>query len=505
MEMYVLGIDNGGTLTKAALYTLAGKEVGSASRKTAMIMPKPYHTERAMDELWEANCRVIQEVITNAQIDPGQIAGISITGHGNGIYLTDKQGKPTINGIISTDNRAKSYIEKWYADPAFESDVLPKTMQSVWAGQPVALLAWLRDHEPDVIDETDYVFMVKDYLRFKLTGEAYLEITDASGTSLLNVRDRCYDKEMLRFFGLEDVIGKLPPLKESTEVCGYVTQEAAEATGLKEGTPIAGGIFDISASAIASGLVEEGTLCIVAGTWSINEFITKKPVVDKELFMTSIYCLPDFWLTTEASPTSASNLEWFIDQFMELEKRDAEAGGKSVYERCNEMVAETTAEESELLFFPFLFGSNTVPHANAGFIVMNSWHQKKHFVRAVYEGIVFSHMYHIERLLRYGQKPDVCRIAGGVTKSSVWLQMFADCLQLPLEIVEVKEHGTLGTAMCAAVMQGYYQSIKEAAEAMVQVDRIIVPDPEQAPIYAKKFRRYKERLKQMEPIWKAGV
>ncbi|GAF13951.1 L-xylulose/3-keto-L-gulonate kinase [Bacillus sp. JCM 19045] len=354
-------------------------------------------------------------------------------------------------------------------------------------------------------DATAFIFMVKDYVRFKLSGEAYLEITDVSGTSLLNVRDRCYDSDLLAYFGIAEVMEKLPPLKESTDVCGYLSKEAAEATGLTVGTPIAGGIFDISASAVASGLVEEGTLCIVAGTWSINEFITKKPVVDHALFMTSIYCLPDYWLTTEASPTSASNLEWFIDQFMELEKREAEAGGRSVYELCNEMVAQTTPEESDLLFFPFLFGSNTVAHANAGFIGMNSWHQKKHVVRAVYEGIVFSHVVHIERLLRYGEKPKRCRIAGGVTKSAVWVQMFADCLKLPIEIVEVNEHGTLGTAMCAAVMQGYYSSMKDAAEAMVQVGRTIVPNQEQSSIYATKFQRYKDRLKQMEPIWKAGV
>ncbi|WP_353625759.1 FGGY-family carbohydrate kinase [Bacillus sp. JCM 19041] len=320
MENYVLGIDNGGTITKAALYTLNGKEVGSSSRKTKMIMPQPYHTERDINELWDANVEVIRSVLQTTQIKADQIIGLSITGHGNGVYLTNKQGEPVYNGIISTDNRAKAYVDEWYQDPRFEREILPKTMQSVWAGQPVALLAWLKEHKPEVIKETDYLFMVKDFVRFKLTGKAFVEVTDLSGTNLLNVRDRCYDKELLRFFGLEEMMSKLPPLKESTDRCGYVTKEAAEATGLREGTPIAGGIFDIAASAIASGLVEEDKLCIVAGTWSINEYISKKPVIDKELFMTSIYCLPDYWLTTEASPTSASNLEWFIDHFMDDEK-----------------------------------------------------------------------------------------------------------------------------------------------------------------------------------------
>lgn len=505
MENYVLGIDNGGTITKAALYTLNGKEVGSSSIKTKMIMPQPYHTERDMDELWQANVAVIRGVLQSTQIKADQIIGMSITGHGNGLYLTNKQGEPVYNGIISTDNRAKVFVDKWSQDPCFEREVLPKTMQSVWAGQPVALLAWLKEHKPEVVMETDYLFMVKDFVRFKLTGEAFVEVTDLSGTNLLNVRDRCYDKELLRFFNLEEIMPKLPPLKESTDRCGYVTKEAAEATGLREGTPIAGGIFDIAASAIASGLVEEEKLCIVAGTWSINEYISKKPVINKELFMTSIYCLPDYWLTTEASPTSASNLEWFIDHFMDDEKRNAFEQNKSVYDICNRLVESTTPDESNLLFFPFLFGTNTVPDANACFIGINSWHKKEHFLRAVYEGIVFGHMYHIERLLKFREKPEMARIAGGVTKSDVWVQLFADCLQLPLEVVEVKEHGTLGTAMCAAVMEGYYESMKVAAEAMVRVDRRITPNREQAHVYARKYSHYKETLIKMELVWKVGV
>ncbi len=505
MDKYFMGIDNGGTITKAAIYTSAGKEIGLATRKTKMIMPQPYHTEKNMEELWKANISVIKEAIRISKIKVEQIAGVSITGHGNGIYLSNKYGEPVYNGIVSTDNRAKHYIENWYSDARFEKEILPKTMQSIWAGQPVALLAWLKDNHPKVIEETDYIFMVKDYIRFKLTGKAYLELTDISGTNLLNVRDRCYDKELLAFFGLEDILPKLPPLKESTDLCGYITKEAANVTGLKEGTPVAGGLFDIAASAIASGLITDKELCIVAGTWSINEFITKTPIIDRELFMTSIYCLPEYWLVTEASPTSASNLEWFIDNFMVQEKLNAKENGVPIYDICNEMVKNTTPEESDLLFFPFLFGSNTVPNANSCFIGMNSWHKKEHLVRAVYEGIVFGHIYHIERLLQYRDKLEKTRIAGGVTKSNVWLQMFADCLQIPLEIVEVNEHGTLGTVMCAAVMTGNYHSIKEAADKMIKIESTIYPTKENSRIYKVKYMNYKKTLKRMEEVWKVGV
>ncbi|GED13930.1 FGGY-family carbohydrate kinase [Aneurinibacillus migulanus] len=501
MSKYLLGIDNGGTVTKAALYTIEGKEVAVSSKKTKMLMPQPGHTERDIEGLWQANVTVIKDVLHQSQIDPSLIEGIAITGHGNGLYLVDKDGNPTYNGIISTDTRAKKYIDEWYKDERFLSEVLPKTMQSMWAGQPVALLAWLKEHHPDAVNNAEWIFMVKDLIRYRLTGEAYSEITDMSGTNLLNVKDKKYDEELLHFFGIRDVFQKLPPLKSSTDICGYVTKEAAHETGLQEGTPIAGGIFDIAASAIATGLIEENKLCIVAGTWSINEYITKKPVIDKELFMTSIYCASDYWLTTEASPTSASNLEWFINQFLEGEKSIAKSRGISIYDLCNEMVADTKPEESDVIFFPFLFGSNTVANATSCFIGLNNWHEKKHLLRAVYEGIVFGHMYHIERLLQYRDQPTACRIAGGVTNSDVWLQMFADCLQLPLEIVEVKEHGTLGTAMCAGVATKHFSSIEEAASKIVKIKQVIEPKPEQEEMYKKKYDRFKKIMKAMEHVW----
>ncbi|MBG9782639.1 carbohydrate kinase [Alkalihalobacillus lehensis] len=505
MMKYVLGIDNGGTMTKATLFSLKGEEIVTAVSKTEMLTPRPYYTERDCEELWQANLAVIREILTRSAIAAVELVGISITGHGNGLYVMNKAGETTYNGIISTDQRAQKYVHQWRADPRYDEEILPKTMQSVWAGQPVALLAWLKENEKEVYTKTDFILMVKDYIRYKLTGDVFFEQTDASGTSLLNVRNRCYDKELLAFFGIEEVFDKLPPLRNATACCGSVTEEVATLTGLRAGTPVAGGMFDISASAIASGLVSEDHLCIVAGTWSINEYITKNPVVDKHLFMTSIYCIDGFWLTTEASPTSASNLEWYINQCMPLEKNEAKAKNQSIYHLCNELVSQTEPEESELLFLPFLFGSNAVSHASSCFIGLLSWHQRAHLLRAIYEGVVFSHMAHVERLLQFRVKPTVVRLAGGVTKSDVWVQLFADALQLPVEVINVQEHGTLGTAMCAAVMTGEYESIQQASEAMVQVKTTIQPNPLKAAIYEQKFKRYQETVHKMADVWALGV
>lgn len=503
-DEWVMGIDNGGTVTKAAIYDRSGRMVAMASRATAMLTPRAFHTERDIDELWAANVAVIHQAIDSAGIDAAQIKGVAVTGHGNGLYLVDEAGEPVRNGIISTDSRAQAYVTRWQNDPGWAREVLPKTMQSVWAGQPVALLAWLKDNEPQTLQKARHIFMVKDLIRFYLTGEAGVELTDISGTNLINVRDGDYDEALLAWWGLDELASKLPPLKESTQCCGYITDQAAALTGLRAGTPVSGGVFDISASSVASGINGLNKLAIVTGTWSINQYVTDRPVIDEALFMTSVYPIAGKWLITEASPTSASNLEWFINNFMDGDKKDAAASGGSVYERCNALVASTTPQESHLLFFPFVFGSNAIPDASAGFIGVNSFHTKAHFLRAIYEGVAFSHLYHTERLRGLNPALDqTLRIAGGVTHSPVWLQLFADIFQCPLEIVDVQEHGTLGTAMTAAVMVGWYDDVFAASNAMVQVSRTVTPNPQNRQVYQDKYQLYKHLLSDMQSPWRS--
>lgn len=501
MLKYVLGVDNGGTVIKAALYDFAGNEAALASSKIEMIMPKPGYTERDANELWEANVRAIASVIRQSGVDASEIAAVSTTGHGNGLYLVDEDGDPVYPGIYSTDARAQAYVDRWYADGTYDR-VLPKTMQSIWPGQPVALLAWFQDHHPDVLQKTRWIFMCKDYIRYHLTGEPYAEITDMSGSSLMNVRDVTYDRELLRDFGIEACQEMLPALKYSAEICGYVSKEASEKTGLKEGTPVAGGLFDIDACAIATGITDDEKFCIIAGTWSINQYISKQPVVSKSLFMTSLYCMPGYWLTTEASATSASNLEWFVTEFLEDNKALAADAEKSVYDHCNDLVASVAPEDSQIIFLPFLYGSNVEADAKACFLGLKGWHHKAHILRALYEGVVFSHKMHIEKLLAYREMPKVARITGGAARSEVWCQIFADVLQIPIEITSGTELGTLGAAICAAVATGQFPSLESASESMVQVVRTILPNPENKAIYEKKYDSYKKTLETLASLWK---
>ena len=495
---YLLGIDNGGTVTKAAVYDTAGNEKAVAGVKSEIVFPQPEYAEKDTEALWAANVRMIREVLEKAGIDAAQVAGIAVTGHGNGMYLVDAKGRPAYNGINSADTRARDYVQRWYADGTHDR-LLPRTCQSIWPAQPVALLAWFQDRLPEVLERTRWVFMCKDYIRYRLTGEAYAELTDYSGTSLLNVRTLDYDPELLESFGITSCRDKLPSLRRSAEICGHVCRKVAEETGLREGTPVAGGLFDISACAIALGIIDPAQLCLIAGSWSINEYISTSPVEAKELFMTSAYCSPGCWLILEGSATSASNLEWVVSELMGGEA--FKTNGQSIYNICGELAASVSPADSDIVFLPFLYGSNVAPKASSCFLGLHGWHRKEHLLRAVFEGVVFSHKTHVDRLLTYRDAPKVARMAGGAAKSPIWVQMFADVLGIPIELTSNEELGAMGAAICAGIGVGLFASFEEAVAQMVHVSRTVEPRPDHTKLYARKYSRYQRFVRALAEAW----
>lgn len=500
MTEYLLGIDDGSTVSKAAIFDLEGREIWVASRKIEPDYPHPGWTERSMELLWQSTAEAVREAITASGIRPEQIVGVGVTGHGNGLYLLDKKGNPLRPGIQSMDSRAAGILDEWNRRGLHEQ-VFPYTVQSFWPGQPNALLAWIKRNEPDVYARIGAVLMCKDYINYCLTGEITTDFTDMSGTSLLDVRNKCYSQELLEMYDLGEIWNAMPRLVQSFEVVGGVTPRAAEATGLVTGTPVVGGIFDVDASALGAGVVGPGQACIIAGTWSINEIVTAEPLVDPSLFMTSIYTVPGLWLTIEASPTSATNLEWFVTHLCGEEKIEAKKRGVSVYEVCNEMVASLPPGGTDIIFHPFLYGSNVQPTARAGFYGIAGWHTKAHLLRALYEGVVYCHLNHVEKLRAAGAKMSVARLTGGGSRSEVWTQIFADVLQLPMEVPTGVELGARGAAFCAGIGAGVYRDHAEAVTRAVKLERRQEPNPEVASLYQARYTEYQRLLQAMQEPW----
>ena len=499
---YLVGIDNGGTFVKAGIVDEQGSLISVAREPITNLTPQPGFTERDMDALWEQNAKVVKAAVEKSGIDPADIAGVSFSGHGKGLYLMGYDGKAPYPGILSTDNRAWRYAKQWKADGTAEK-VYKKTCQDILACQPVSLLAWLRDNEPGVLEKTQYVFSINDYIRYCLTGEAAGEYTNFSGGNLVNLYTARYDRELMGYFGLEDVYDKLPPLKYSAEVCGTVTKEAAALTGLAEGTPVMAGMFDVDACGIACGVVKEGPLCMIAGTWSINEYITTAPIVNGTVALNSMFCMPGYFLVEESSPTSAGNMQWFVDELLAEKQEQLKAEGRSIYDLTNQWAEEIGPYDSNVVFLPFLNGSNEDPLAAGTFVGLTDYHDRRHMLRAVYEGIVFSHKTHVDRLFKNREKPDAIRLAGGAANSPVWVQIFADTLQIPIETVECSEQGIMGASMAAAIGAGIYSDYEEAAGRLVKVSGKVMPRPEYKEIYEKKYADYRLVVDALSGVWES--
>ena len=500
MSNYLMGIDNGGTLTKAAIYDLSGREVAIAERRIDMVFPQPGHTERELSAVWEANVGAIRDAISSSGVSPEEIAAVAITGHGNGLYLIGANGEIPDRGINSTDTRAQDFIARWREDGT-AGKVYERSLIDLYAGQPPALLAWYQQERPDVLDKTRWFVCCKDYVRYRLTGQVNTEVTDLSGTGLVNAWTKSLDPEIFKLYGIEEQREKVPPTIASDQIGGYVTPEAAAETGLSEGIPVAGGLFDIVSAAIASGVTEPSLFCVVGGTWSINEFISTEALPSGDLSMHCQYCMPGYYLVPEASPTSASNLEWFVSNLL-LREDDPPEMRQRLFAECNAAVEASSPEDSDIVFFPFLFGSNTIQSASAAFLGLSGWNSRGQVIRAIYEGVAFSHKVHMDRLLAHAPVPPrSIRAAGGITKSPVWLQMFADVLGYPVETTESSELGALGAAMAAGVAAGVYSSFEDAAAKTVRVGDRYEPIPSNSKIYKEKYARFSADLDKMTALW----
>jgi L-xylulokinase len=205
----------------------------------------------------------------------------------------------------------------------------------------------------------------------------------------------------------------------------------------------------------------------------------------------------------EGSATSASNLEWFVRQFFEADTKILlEYSQANIYEFCNQLVAQTQPQDTDIVFLPFLYGNPVDLDAKACLLGLDGRHTRNHVMRAVYEGVVFGHRWHFERLRRFCAKPKTIRLTGGASASDVWAQMFADIFQIPIEIPAGTELGCLGAAICGAVAVGHYPAYHEACQAMVKISRRYEPNSVLAGVYEQKYQRYRKWLDILQPVWK---
>ena len=478
MEQFYLGIDNGGSWIKMVIFDKKGKEISGEKTAPPMELPCPGHTERDMEALWQANCQVIRTGIERSGINPEEIRGIGFSGHGKGLYLTGHDGVPAGRGIVSTDSRGNEIAERWRRDGT-EEKLLSIIMQPLVGCQPLCLVKWFQEKEPDTLCRAGWIFGVKDYLRYRMTGRAAAEITDFSGSGFVNLKTGQYDREILEVTGLKEIEEKLPPLLWPFEPAGTVTEEAALLTGIPKGTVCSAGMFDIDACAVGMGLTGESGAVVIAGTWGINEYIRKEPVTDRKERKNSLYGIPGFYLVEESSPASAGSLDLIIKMILQ---------DKPSYSLVNKLAESVPAGSGGLCFYPFLFGEEGKKGAFTG---LSAEHTKAHMIRSVMEGVAFYHRIQLETLFSETELPEKILLGGGVSNSPLWVQIFADIIGRPMTLTECVEAGALGAAVTAALACGDRKDYEEAVRAMVHEKTTVFPVEDTAADYERFYQKYK--------------
>ena len=490
---YLLGLDAGNTVIKAVLFDTAGRQLASRAIDGTTHKPQPGMVERSVDELWDNARSAISGCIEAAGIDPRDIAAIGTAGHGNGLYLLDRDGDPLI-GIQSLDTRGAPLAAE--LDATCGAAMHAIGLQRPWPSQTPVLLAWLKRHCPELYARAGTLLFAKDVLTFRLTGQRASDISDMSGAGLLRLPEATYDAALLRLYGLEDAQSALPPLHEPTHVVGRVTAHAAAATGLAEGTPVVAGYFDVVASALGSGAVGPGSASVIAGSWSINQAFSAAPVRDERVFMVSA-CGENQFLNMENSATSAANLEWYVRTLVER-------GGHhhDPFALVNEAVGAATPAHDDPLFHPFLYGGRLGAHQRGGFFGLAGWHGEGHMLRALFEGVMFEHRRHIEVLATAGVAFERAALSGGGARSAHWPQIFADGLGVPVTVAQCTETGALGAAIAASVGAGLHRDVPTAVGAMTRPARTVSPDPALRAHYDRRYSIWTRLTKAVDPLWR---
>ncbi|CCN86029.1 FGGY-family carbohydrate kinase [Vibrio nigripulchritudo] len=479
---YYIGIDSGGTFMKAALFNARGEQMGLARVSASVVNTQQGWVERDLDALWDNAADVIRRLLTTTQVPPTRIRGLSVSAQGKGVYLLDKQGNNLGHGIMSSDSRSLPIVKAWLAQGRADT-LYPKTRQTLWTGHPVSILRWLKEHQPERYRQIGTVFMSHDYLRYRLTGQVAAERTNMSESNLFNAKTGDYDKTLLALFDLEEIWPALPPIVGSLDHTGGITADVARQTGLTEGTPVFGGLFDVVATALCSGIdVSERALNCVMGTWSVTSGLSSRMTNDPHHFVYGHTAQDGQYLIHEASPTSAGNYEWFADYLGERGEWD--------HAHNQRLVAALPPASSSVYFVPFLYGSNQGLGLKSGFYGLQSHHTRGHLIQAIWEGILFSHNLHLTRMRQRFPLATVLKVTGGPARSAVWMQMLADLTGMTVEIPDVDETGALGAAMMAMVGSGEYASLSTCAQHLTHTVSRITPNPDHFARYQKKYGNY---------------
>jgi len=488
---YLIGIDVGTSGTKTVLFDEAGHARASATIEYPLHTPNPGWTEQDPEDWWQATVKSIQAVLGQSGVPAGEVKGLGLSGQMHGSVFLDEKNQVVRPAILWNDSRTADECDE-ITRIIGERHLIELASNPALTGFTAPKAVWLKNKEPENFKRTRTLCLPKDYVRFRLTGAMAMEVSDGAGTLLFDVKKRTWSREILEKLGIP--VEWMPKLHESTDVCGTITPEAANLTGLKAGTPVVGGGADNACGATGTGVVVEGRVLSSIGTSGVILAPSKTPQTDPEgRAHTFCHSVPNLWYLMGVVLSAGMSLRWYRDVIADTERAQGGQTGRDPYDVLTQLAQESPVGSEGLIFLPYLTGERTPlkdPYARGGFIGLTIRHQRRHLVRAVLEGITFAMRDSLEIVRSLGVRIDEVRATGGGAKSAFWKQMQADIFGCEIATLGADQWPAFGAAIMAGVGTGVYSSIPEACDAILTVVERTEPDPARVKEYEDYYQVY---------------
>lgn len=487
---YLLGLDISTTGAKAIIIDETGEVIASHTTPQPISTPKPLWSEQNPADWWNGIAESMRAALAESGIKGDAIAAVGLTGQMHGLVLLDSAGNVLRPSILWNDQRTQEQCDAMTEKIGFKR-LIELTGNRALTGFTAPKILWVRQHEPDVYAKVAHILLPKDYIRLKLTGEYAMDVSDASGTSLLDVANRRWSNEVADV--LEIPTSWLPRTCEGPDVTGAISEEAANETGLAAGTPVIGGGGDQAAGAVGVGAVKPGIVSLVVGTSGVVFAPLDKYAYEPDGRLHAFcHAVPGMWHFMGVMLSAAGSLQWFHDTL----------GQGESFDELLRPAAEIPPGSDGLLFLPYLTGERT-PHpdplARGAFVGLTVRHTRAHMVRAVLEGVAFGLKDGFKLIANAGLPANLeVRVSGGGAKSPLWKQILADVLGATLVSTNSTEGAAYGAALLAAVGAGVYPTVVTACAETIQTSDAVTPSDQRAA-YEKPYRLYEN----LYPVLKA--
>ncbi|HSG73374.1 MAG TPA: xylulokinase, partial [Planctomycetaceae bacterium] len=466
-----LGVDIGTSGTKTIAISEDGTILATATEEYPLESPKPGWSEQNPEHWWQATIKTIQSVLANGSFAKEDVKGIGLSGQMHGSVFLDKDHEVIRPALLWNDQRTAAECDEIEALAGGRKKLIKMVANPALTGFTAPKILWLRNKEPQNFEKTVQVLLPKDYVRFRLTGEFATEVSDASGTLLLNVRKRDWSKKLLSKLDL--ALDLLPKVYESEDVSGTLTSESAQLLGLNEGVPVVGGGGDQAASAIGNGIVASGVVSATMGTSGVvfahSDEIQYDPSGRAHTFC---HAVRGKWHVMGVVLSAGGSLQWYRNQLCQAEIGRAKEEGIDPYELITRSASTAPAGSEGLYFLPYLTGERTPhadPHARAAWIGLSLRHGKHHLARAVMEGATYAMRDSLEIIKGLDIPVEEVRLSGGGARSEFWRQMQADIYGQRVVTINAEEGPAFGVALLAAAGTGAYKDVVEACTATIKV------------------------------------